>query len=264
MIKDRLLAELAREARRAEEEQAAQDDARWEALARGGLSPEEEEAFRAEMGSSAAGAEALEAFTPLGEEFRRGVGDRILAEQASERSRPAVSRHAPGRPFLWAAAALVLAAVGAWWLLGPGSSYPPLPAYTASLSGGAQALRGDSAATPRQVFVQGNLFQLLLRPDEAVPGPLKTTAFFKTGTRIIPWRPAVEAAESGSLRVSGRVGQELRLPAGEAELLIAVGRPRRLPTGPELAGLLAREERLRRPSWSAWRFPVEYKSSLEE
>jgi hypothetical protein len=276
MNDDDILERLAEMARESEEEERARLDSRWDELSAGTLPEGERRALEAAAEASPQDRAALEAFSPLGREFHRRVAARLRAEGlVGARARPASA--APWKPpwKLWgpwlrwpalaAAAAAVLLVV-----LWPGGGPGPLPEYTATLTGGVQSMR--SAPEPGEperelpaatVFAPGNTLELVLRPRRAVEGPVAVAAY-----RHMPgepgawvgWQPPLETSEAGTVRIRGRVGEELGLPSGDSTLLVAVGRPP-LPPPAELEGRLAAAARasISRAStdtWAAWKLSV--------
>src|ERR1700726_2409408 len=176
MSEDPLLRELGRLAQEENEAEAARRDERWDRLAAGTLGVEEEAALRALAATSPAAREAYEAFRPLGADFQARVVGALESElrrtASGVETREPRSRLLPFRPRTWRfAGSLAAAAVAALGLLlvvrGP-ATMPPLPLYSAQLSGGIQTLRGASgpAAGPQQ-FGPGSRLSLVVRPESA-------------------------------------------------------------------------------------------------
>jgi hypothetical protein len=241
----RELAAWARERAAAEHEQL---DERWDRLAAGTLSREEEEILRAEAEGTAGGAAALAAFQPLGEAAEARIVAQIRAQRAGQRptivrsvasSPPALQ---PGKilPFrnrmaLWSggiglAAAAVLIAV----LVLPGSS-GPLPVYTTELKSGDRTDRGISTIeTDSETFSRGAHFDLVLRPASKVEGKVAVRCLLVAslgGGSPRPF-PACEDAKrsaDGSLHVEGTVGSQVAYLPGKWTLWAIVARPDELP-----------------------------------
>jgi hypothetical protein len=275
MTDDDLLRRLAELARKEEDEQRR--ERRWEALAAGELSAEETEQLRREAGDSATAKAKHDAFSPLGPDFRARVVAAIRQEHEgdAEPQAPAppprvrdIGDRRPAAPprrrgaLRWAAAGLAAAALLAIALWPHGQ--PPLPGYAARLTGGVETMRApgepeDPVATDGEptVFAPGNAFELVLTPAEPVTGRL-TVATFVTPAGGVP-RPLTlpaELSEHGAVRLAGRVGSDVDLPAGASELLVAVGRPGRLPPPDTLVELLAGRHTTDGRGWVAWRLPV--------
>src|SRR4051812_40067629 len=83
---DLLLKELGKLARREEEAESARFDERWDRLAAGTLTAEEEAELKAFAESSPEARETYQAFRPLGADFQTLVVSAINAERASEAS----------------------------------------------------------------------------------------------------------------------------------------------------------------------------------
>ncbi|HEX9670359.1 MAG TPA: hypothetical protein VGC93_12875 [Thermoanaerobaculia bacterium] len=258
MRDDELLRQLADLARQEEEEENRLPlDPRWDALAAGTLPPAEAEALRAEAEASPEKRAAYEAFAPLGEEFRErmvATARAGLAPAAPAKSAAAPrSSPAPRLPLdrrqrrLWlsgTAAAVVLAATVVLVLLLPGLGSEPLPPYAARLAGGTQEWRGGETEVPAAeapavpVFAPGNRLELLFRPERAVGGRLAVETFVSRDGGLVPWTAPVEISEHGAVRLEGVIGEEVRLPPGEATLVVAIGRAGSLPGAAALAARL--------------------------
>lgn len=262
MTEDRLLNDLGDLARREEEAERAGLDERWDRLAAGTLTAEEEAELRALAASSPAAREAYEAFRPLGADFQARVVGAITAAQPEPRKSETKKAHSlfrsfrrdPGRLEAGLGAAAAVAAVLVFLVRGL-TTLPPLPVYTAELSGGTQILRGEPVPpSGPQVFVPDSPLKLEVRPQQRVEGPVEVRGFLAPATgagEIIPWQPETgfEVA-GGSVRLRGTVGQEVRLPLGSWRLWIVVGRPGKIPEEGEILGAL-RSGRTREEDWQA-------------
>lgn len=98
MNDDELLRRLAEAAREEERAERGRLDPRWDELAAGRLSEEDAAALRREAGESVAASRALEAFSPLGDDFRARVV-RAAREQLGPEGTPAAARS--GADPLW-------------------------------------------------------------------------------------------------------------------------------------------------------------------
>lgn len=252
MSDDRWLRELAQVNREMEAEERDRLDDRWDRLSRGELSPEEEAELRALAETSGEAHEAYEAFRPLGADFQARV---VQSIQSETKAAPPSAKLLPFRRRSliagWSAAAAVAAAALFLFLRTPGS-LPPLPAYTAGLSRGDQAFRGEPGpSTGLPVFSPGSVLTLDASPEQPVTGAVEARAFLDRGGEIVPWEPEppLEIA-NGAVRLRGTLGREIRLPPGESRIWIIAGRKGEIPSPEELAGEL-RAGRTRHRDWQA-------------
>ncbi len=259
---DSLLRELGAWARDRAAVEREQLDDRWDRLAAGTLTSEEEAKLRAEAEGSAEGAEALAAFQPLGPEAESRIVAQIRAQRAAERPaqpaiaapRPVVAAPSPSNrpnnvlPFrrraaVWggglglAAAAVLIAVLG----LPRGSA--PLPTYEVRLSGGDKNDRGSTGteATAVPTFSPGARFELVLRPAEAVKGDVAVRCLLVANgggpPRPFPACDHAEHSNDGSLLVTGTVGSQIEGPPGDWTLWAIVARPGDLPKDPPVANV---------------------------
>lgn len=252
---DPLLRELGAWARDRAAAERERLDERWDRLAAGSLSPEDEAAVRAEAAGSAEGAAAFAAFQPLGAEAEARIVARISAQRTAERAAVAAASVAVAPPApegkvlpfrrrvaLWSgglglAAAAVLVAV----LVLPGRS-GPLPAYSAEVQGGDLSDRGTAGAEAPGIptFSPGSRFELLLRPAEAVQGNIAVRCLLVAAgggpPRPFPACDDAKRSGDGSLRVVGTVGSEVQVPAGDWTIWAIVARPGELPEDPPVTG----------------------------
>jgi hypothetical protein len=253
---DRWLRELAQVA--SEEQQAgeARLDSRWDRLSAGDLSAEEEAALRAEAATSEEGRVAYEAFRPLDPEFQARMVQALKDQRAAATSKPAPAAPASVLPFRrrarqlggWLVGVAAAAAILVLMLRGPGS-LPPLPGYTLVPSGGVQALRGGQP-NAFGTLVPGSKFDLVLRPETAVSGPVEARYFLARGGELRPWPVPIHSYDDGVLRIHGTVGSEIVIPPGGWTLWAVVGRPRALPDTAALRAHLAQGQ-TRAPDWQA-------------
>lgn len=251
MSDEKLLRDLARLAQ--EEEHL---DERWDRLASGTLTAEEEVALASLAESSDEAREAYEAFRPLGADFRARLVNRLAAEM------PATEARAPRRPakrsrlagmfldllrpptgFLALATALLAAGLALWLLPRPGERLPPLPEYSLGLEGEVRELRGETPAGETvPAFAPGHRFELLLRPGSPVSGPVAARIFLQRRAEVQVLEAEAEVSASGSVRWAGTLGREIRIEPGEWTLWALVGRPGELPGPEELRAHLAESE----------------------
>lgn len=252
--------ELANVNREQQGEERARLDERWDRLSGGELSPEEEAELRALAETSEEAREAWEAFRPLGADFQAKAVQAIAAELASgapeseprqRRPRLLPFRGAASKTKAWIGAVAAIAAALFLFLRVP-ASLPQLPLYTAELSRGDQAFRGEPGpATGLPVFSPGSVLTLDAAPRQPVTGAVEARAFLARGGEIVPWEPAPPfKVANGAVRLQGTLGREIRLPPGESRVWIVVGRQGKIPPLEELAGEL-RAGRTRNAGWQA-------------
>lgn len=236
MNEDPLLRELGHLANEASELARARFDERWDRLAAGTLSDEEDAELRALAATSPEAHEAYEAFRPLGEGFRGRLVDRLSAEiqdrepREEPRSRLLSFPRWP-RAARWTAGAAAAAAAALLLLLrGPGlETTPPLPTYVAELSGGTRTFRGEGGpSTGPRAFETGDRFQIILRPATQTPGKgLEARCFLLRGGALRSLEARVRVDVAGAVKIDGSIGSDL--PPGDWTLWSVVGREGELP-----------------------------------
>jgi len=256
MTEDPLLRELGHLAKSEDELAKARFDERWDRLAAGTLTAEEEEELRALAGTSPEAHAAYEAFRPLGPDFENRMTDRLAAEvgDGARRDEPRgrLLRFPRAlRPATWTAAAT--AAAAALFLLIRGflpAAMPMLPAYAAELSGGTQVFRGeDLPSTGPEAFAPGDRFQLVLRPATATSGEdLEAWCFLLRNGDLRRLDARVEIAPGGAVKLEGSFGSAV--PAGDWTLWGVVGRRGELPDPTAPVFLTARGD-VRERNWVA-------------
>jgi ferric-dicitrate binding protein FerR (iron transport regulator) len=238
-MSDRLLRELGDLARSETKAEEARFDERWDRLAAGTLTAEEEAELKALSESSPENQEAFEAFRPLGAEFQARMVSAIQSNQAEQTAekrqqqsqkppppvlpfppvipRP-VSLRAKVRVGFAAAAAM---AAGVIFMVWPPS---PLPGYEASLTGGFKTNRGIEIATPNQkpILTLGAPFTLEVGPKEPLehPGKVQPSAFLSSSAGREPLTPLrlegkFETGNSGSVRLNATMGEDIKVKAGD-------------------------------------------------
>lgn len=271
MTEDELLKELGDLARREQEAEVAFLDERWDRLAAGTLSAEEDAELRALAASSPEIGEVYEAFRPLGADFQARVAAAATAELArgpapqpvEDAPQPEQKSGArvllfPGvfRPLAWLGSVAAAAAVLFLFIHKPPM---PLPVYEARLEGGAQAMRGGEPGPAKglPVFVPGSLLTLNVRPRQAVEGPASSVEArgflgpLSGSGEILPWKPEPPFEIKGAfVHLRGTLGQEIQIPPGMWRIWIVVGRPGKLPSADELAAALSTRQ-TRRDGWQA-------------
>jgi hypothetical protein len=237
MSEDYLLSELGHLARDENEAEKARLDERWDRLAAGTLTPEEDAELRALAASSPEAREAYAAFRPLGAEFQARVTGEIAAELATPAApepRPRVLpfRRPTFRIAGWLTAAAAAAAGLVLLLRGP-AAMPPLPVYTAELSGGVKTFRGEEVpSTNPPIFIPGSTLTFLARPEHSVKGQVEARFFLSHTGRgdLSPWQPetGLEMA-NGAVRFRGTLGREIHLQPGTWTIWVVACRSGEVP-----------------------------------
>jgi hypothetical protein len=260
---DRMLRELGELARQEDEADQARFDERWDRLAAGTLTAEEEAELAALAASSPEGKEAYEAFRPLGANFQARMVAAAGAELAGAPQNEPVEPPAPVLPFrrvarrveVWLGAAAAVAASLFFLVRTPDLS----SGYEASLEGGFKTDRGSetiSAKEPR-IYGPGSLLTLSVNPKQPLkqPGKVSSKAFLSSSAGrkdLIPLRPEprFRTADTGSVILEATVGKDIKIPSGDWILWAVVARPDSMPTLAEVqTRLLAGKPRPE--SWQA-------------
>lgn len=242
MSDDRILRELGRLARDEERAEKARLDERWDRLAAGTLTPEEEVGLRALAETSPEAREAWEAFRPLGPEFQARVVEKIAAGLPKEEPR---ARLLPFRPAFriggWVTAAAAAAAILVV-LLRPGA---PLPDYQIAVTGGSSEMRGELL----EDLAPGDRIEVRLRPVTASrPGRLEAQLFLRSDRELRGLETQSEIDPGGAVKMNALLDPDLQ--PGPWTLWAVVGRPGDLPDPDELQSLAARGE-IRERDWVA-------------
>ena len=140
-------------------------------------------------------------------------------------------------------------------LAGPGMHGPPLPGYELSLQGRAVFRGGETAPESAVEFSSGTRFELVLRPASAVSTEVAARVWV-THDGISSALPRRRNDRARRDRHQGRVGSDWRLPAGDSDLVVVVGRSGTLPDVSLLTPRLQAERRIDTADWVAWRVPV--------
>jgi hypothetical protein len=256
MRSDRLLRDLGDLARKEAEAEQARLDERWDRLAAGTLTTEEETELKALAASSPEAREAYEAFKPLGAEFQARVMSAINAQRESEkRQREPTFWPVVRRMEFWFGAAAAMAAGVFFLVLRPA---PMLTSgYQADLEGGFKTTRGVEAAPPegKQVFTPGSPFNLEVNPKQPLEhhGEVKARAYLSHSAGWEDLRPLgledkFEPGETGSVRLAATMGEDdLKVPPGDWIFWAVVAR-KSLPEAKEVQARL-RANRPRNDSW---------------
>lgn len=246
-----MLRELGRLAREEAEADEARFDERWDRLAAGTLTAEEEAELEALAASSPEGKEAFEAFRPLGADFQAQMVAKVRAELASparnEVPVPPVHllffRRAVRQVEIWVGPAAALAA-GVVFLV----HVLALPTYSIDSLHGDQTIRGTQS-TPESgipVFGRDSPLTLVARPAHPVTTPVEAVAFLAHGGELMAWQRG-ERGPGGSFRFVGNLS---RCQPGDWKAWVVIGRSGRIPSASELEGLL-REGRTEGLGWQA-------------
>ena len=251
MSEDRLLRDLGHLAREESEAEQRRLDERWDRLAAGTLSAEEEAELRALAEASPEARRAFEAFRPLGADFQARVVEAIRAQEQAGKSAKLLPwrQHAP-RIAAWGTAAAA-AAASLMMLLRP---LAPLPGYAlAEISGGSRALRGETMEV--QEFTPGDDFQVVLRPETQVARARSLTAqaFLLRGAELHDLTVRSHVEPSGAVKLEGSLDGDL--PPGTWTLWAVVGRRGKLPD-PETLRSLAARSTVQKRDWVAVRTTV--------
>ncbi len=263
-MNDRLLRELGDLARSESTAEEARFDDRWDRLAAGTLTAEEEAELKALAESSPENQEAYEAFRPLGAEFQARVVSAIQSEQAEraaeerqpkpQETRPRVLPFRPliRRVELWVGSAAAVAA-GVFFMVRP----PMLGGYGAELEGGFRKERGGETATPneKRVFTPGAPFRLEVKPKQSLehPGAVKASAYLTTSAGREDLKPLglenkFQSSETGSVRLDATMGEDIKVPPGDWILWTVVAR-KSLPEAVDVQTRL----RANQPQDTSWR-----------
>lgn len=146
--------------------------------------------------------------------------------QPGARARPAPPSAPRSRRIAGALSALALAAGIALFVVTRPAS-PELPAYEASLAGGASTVRAPDAGA-RRVRAGGEV-RVRLRPATAVPFAVGARAAIVQGHRFVPAEGTVEVLEGGALALTVKVPALPLVEPGDAELAVAVAAEGALP-----------------------------------
>ncbi|HEY7213655.1 MAG TPA: hypothetical protein VIC28_03445 [Thermoanaerobaculia bacterium] len=255
MSEDRILRELGHLAKEEKEAEQARLDERWDRMAAGTLTPEEDAELRALAESSPEAREAYEAFRPLGAEFQARMMNEIAGALAKDKPQPEPqpiwARLLPFRPVTfrrigWLTAAT--AAAGLFLLLRLPASMPPLPAYFAEVNGGTKTFRseeGPSAEPP--VFAPGDPFQVILTPKTETLGKgLEAQCYLLRGRELRHLDVQSELDPRGAVKLTGSLGRDFQ--PGIWTLLAVVGRQGELPDAADLRSFVERGK-IRQRDW---------------
>ncbi|HEV7508903.1 MAG TPA: hypothetical protein VGS07_28770 [Thermoanaerobaculia bacterium] len=256
-MSDRLLRELGDLARSETKAEEARFDERWDRLAAGTLTAEEEAELKALSESSPENQEAFEAFRPLGADFQARVVSAINAERAKPVAAPQPEPQKPPSrvlPFrrvirraeVWVGFAAAVAA-GVFFLVRT-PAVQPLPPYAFDDLIGNQTVRGGQLGPARgtPVFDPESQLMFVVRPPHPVTTPVEAKAFLAHGAEVFSWQPG-KVGTGGSFRFDGRLNG---FEPGEWKVWVVVGRPDRIPSASDLQTEL-RAGRTQSADWQA-------------
>jgi len=214
----------------AREQDESSQSGRWEALARGELSPEEVSELERRAETDPATAELLELYRPLDAEARSRIAERLVptvVTQGSVQSVIPIWKRVPWVVVPVAAAALVML-----WLMQP-TKLSPLPGYSATAEGGQSTVRSTLSDAGFVVLKPDSTLTLVLRPATEVKGPVTARFYAKQGDRLDVLALEAEAAAAGALRVKRTAAEIFAQRRGRWTLIAVVGRPEALGIGVE-------------------------------
>jgi hypothetical protein len=227
MTDDRLLRDLGALAREQDEAERARWDERWDRLAAGTLTPEEEAELKAFAEASPEAREAYEAFRPLGAGFQARVVSAINAERDRDAPPPhplPFFRRVVRRAEVWVGAAAAVAA-GVYFAVPP-AVLPPLPGYELASLVVPSDYRGSGSHTASP----GSPVTLTVRPQTAVTGKVETHGFLSCGGGDLrPWPlKSLKVTQKGIMTLQGTLGKDVR-PGSSCKIWIIAARPGRVP-----------------------------------
>lgn len=265
---DELLARLGQLA----SEEAADElaDERWDAMARGELSEEEQRALLATLDEDAGDAEAL--FAPIDAAARTRFADAVRAElsgasdsKGAGEAAPVISLDAARRRrkrFAWGGAIAALAAAAMIFIVvrpGAGPEQPghtpgapggasSLPGYEMDFAGGQKSVRSGGHDAPNAIsgvplLREGARYTLTIRPETPVDTPVEVAVFLVSGETVKAIEAKVETSEEGAARVVGEL--PAGIPVGQWELVALVGDSDALPADGVTASALTEGPRLK-------------------
>ncbi len=185
--------------------------------------------------------------------------DRFAVDAGGGAARPtnaAIFPISASRRPRWRRWTVALAAVAATLLLVVWPRGAPFPEYAPpELRGALRATRSPGSVTEEiPVFAAGSRLSLKLRPETAVSGPVIARVYVRRDDRLRALSAAsLEIFDDGVVSLEGIVGTEIRLSAGESELVIAAGRPRALPSRQRLDRELRSADSARGKHWVVFR-----------
>jgi hypothetical protein len=240
MEADDLLQQLGEHARDDAEGRGPADDAVWDKLAGGELTPAEDAELRRRAADDPAVKTLYEAYRPLDEATKARLAARATRDLAPRKViafRRALLLAGP----IAAAAGLIL------FLSFRSSSTagPTLPAYSLSLSGGDRATRSGEPVEQGPVELHpGSRLEVVLRPATAVAGGVVVQSFVAEDGDARLLNVPIERSAEGAVRIAGEAQALLGAAPGSRTLAFVVcpeGAP--LPTWADVARAAGGEAR---------------------
>jgi hypothetical protein len=250
MSDDLWLRELAQVDREKQAEDRHLLDERWDRLASGELSPDEEAELRALAATSGEARAAYEAFRPLGPDFQASVV-RAIREQGFA---PPVKPPARLLPFRrravhfagWAAVAASAAAMMVLLVRPPA----PLPEYGFPTVAGVQTMRGEEPDPAKVPVLVPGTFHVVLTPEVETSGKgLEARCILVRGQDLRPLEVSSQIdQQKGAVKMEGSIDRDI--PPGTWTLWAIVGRRGKLPDPTDLQQRSARAKVVQR-DWVA-------------
>jgi hypothetical protein len=223
MNDDEILRRLGAIARSQEAEAETDFDSRWEMLAAGTLQPDALQQLRRDAGADADRLESL--FSPLSAEFRREQAERWAGAM-----RPAAASGTGKRPRPWRwrrqalAGAALAASLALVWLWPASRDGIDLPTYHLETRGHDKQVRSDNTASRPmvEIYSPGARLVWILRPERSHSSAVAVRVLVGSGRDRRLWPMHVRTATSGSVRLTGVVGDSLPNPLGLHEIAIQI------------------------------------------
>ena len=238
-------------------------EGKWEQLARGELSPDEEKTLKAGTPPPVEEGEAslYEMVRPPDRAETRRQTEALWAKSRYTARAPRKIKRAPWGILLAAALAGIGGATAMWVLIpGPNNQplFPALPRYALSIRGGAATVLGDPPATDPDAgaadvirFDRSMHIALRLVPEARMTGSLKARVWLARGGEARQWQVALSMAGDGSFSTEGEVEALFRdVPDGAWEMVLVVSVSDALADDEALRARIARGERAFGPGTS--------------
>lgn len=206
----------------AREQERSVESERWEALARGELSPAQVAEIEREAADDPETAELLELYRPIDAEARARIVERLAP--------PAPTPIPLWKRVPWVVVPVAAAAALMIWLMQP-ARLAPLPEYRALAEGGQSIERAGPAAEGPLVLGPDSVLTLVLRPATDVAGNVEARFFVGEGDALSEVPLRAERATAGSLRVQAKASEVFGARRGDLRLVAVVGRPEALASG---------------------------------
>lgn len=223
-------------------------DPRWDDLALGDLSAEDEATLRALAAEDPTAADALEAFAPFDDSERADfaavamaaldAGGDVADAKPTASAEPAPTTPADNvvqfplrRAVVWVGAGVALAAAALVFVWRPAPE--ALPAYGVTVRGGLAVTMAETPEGPPKLGPDERL-TLVLTPAVPLQAEVEVRAFVEVDGEPRPWSPPIERSAEGAVRIDGTAAS-LGLGdfgVGQRRLHVIVGRSGSLPDAP--------------------------------